>query len=226
MKALAWPLVVGAAVYTFRGQIAAKIGDLKETNTPVGGASFFDREARELEEKAADAAERQEDATATSSVSGTTPTTGADGAAPTDGRDEARRRREAIQRRIDKVEFFRALSTAAAQLTAPPDFTAAGSIAATSPPAAVMLAYTELEKVAKAAWTVSRMEAPRPSLNVPFIVRELSHGGGLEAEFAALSRELADLRNRLTVPMAYPVLRCRLSVRSTSSPPASPCPAR
>jgi len=197
LKALVWPLVVVGAVYAFRSQIAAKIGDLKEAKTPVGGASFFDRDARELEEKAADAAERQEDATAKPSEIETVPSSGAASTPPTDGHDEVLRRREAIQRRIDKVAFFRALSTAADQLAAPPDFTAARSIAAAAPPAAVMLAYTELEKVARAAWTVSRMEAPRPSVNVPAIVRELAHVGGLETEFATLSRDLADLRNRL-----------------------------
>jgi len=50
-------VVVGGAVFAFRRQIAAKIGDLKDATTPVGAASFFDREAKAVEATAERAAE-------------------------------------------------------------------------------------------------------------------------------------------------------------------------
>lgn len=60
VRALAWPAVVGGAVFAFRHQVAAKISDLKEATTPVGGASFFDRTAEALEEKAEQVTENSE----------------------------------------------------------------------------------------------------------------------------------------------------------------------
>jgi hypothetical protein len=185
VKALAWPLVVGGAVFIFRRQIAAKIGDLREATTPVGGASFFDREAKELEEKAERAAERQEAEEETTKHAASEPPQSP--SVPDETRET-----------LAKLETFTALSAAWSQLNARPDFDVALTVAATSPPAAVMLAYSDVEKAARAAWTVARMSPPSPGDNVPRIVAALTEGGGLDADFRHVARNLAHLRNRVT----------------------------
>jgi len=89
-----------------------------------------------------------------------------------------------------------ALSSAWGQLNALPDFDVALGIASASPPAAVMLAYADLEKVARAAWTVARL-GPAGRESAVQIVRSLSESGGLDPDFAAVARNLATLRNQV-----------------------------
>jgi hypothetical protein len=109
-----------------------------------------------------------------------------------------RRKLEAIERRLERERTFRALSEAAADVFSPPDFDQARETVATSPPAAVMLAYSYLEKVTRAAYVVQQMAPPtnRLASNVPRMIEELTKTG-LASEFVPLVSGLAELRHRL-----------------------------
>ena len=211
IKVLAWPVVVGGALLAFRSQIAAKLKDLSRVSTPIGDADF---EAKKLEEKADAAIARQDAQTPppepgpepgpgpkTGPDGGTGEGTGGGGSKQTEPPREPevesspdRGRDDAAQLTMDRARFI-ALTEAAQVLANPPDFEVALDVASTSPNAAVMFAYTELEKVARAAWTVDRMEPAAARLNLPIMVRDLSDG--LDPEFPAIARNLAELRNRV-----------------------------
>lgn len=200
VQALAWPLVIGGSIYAFRQQIAAKLKDLTDVSTPLGGAKF-DREAKEIEEKADRAAARQDAKSAPSSEPGPS---SAPNESPGDSdelTDEQKADQhaslEAGQRAWESDQrAFWAVSAAAAELVEPPTFDTALEVAATSPSAAVMLAYSELEQVARAAWTISRMGAESPPRSMAAMVTSLTHAE-LDEEFVQVARELAELRNRV-----------------------------
>jgi hypothetical protein len=203
VKALAWPTVLGGAVFAFRRQIADKIKDLKDATTPVGGASFFDREADAVEEKAELAAERQEAARpATPPVEPETTAemspspAGAEPRIAEDMEDVHEGLERAVRRRMAKYATFAALSTAWAQLNALPNFDQARNMATVSPQAAVLLAWADLEKVARAAWTVARM-APPDRATALQVIRSLARSGSLDADFAQIARDLSNLRARV-----------------------------
>ncbi|MBI2242856.1 MAG: hypothetical protein HYU55_02485 [Nocardioides sp.] len=227
VRALAWPAVIGGSVWAFRKQIAAKIGDLQEATTPVGGAKFFDREAREIEQKADQAADRQEkkaeaETAQPEEVDGPA---GGEGQAPDEidspiatgtsgaGVGESARPSEpkegeqtpdthpdamtqAAQSWLRRESRYRALSAAWFTLNAESNFSTAREVAGTSPEAAVMLAFTDLEKVARAAWVVERMGNGPAAFPTSRIFRELAEGG-LDPDFVDVARKLMQLRNRV-----------------------------
>lgn len=239
VKELAWPIVVGGAVFAFRRQIAAKIGALKEATTPIGGASFFDREAGEVSRQATEAAERQLAADRSPSTTPPKPIPAppsedpAGGASPRDGElaesrpispssgsteppatdnaesapeagedPEVRKKVDAaVDRRMDRLQLYNALASAVPYLTAPPDFSVAKEIATTSPQAAVMLAYSDVEKVARSAWIVAHQEEPKRFLNMRTIVRDLNELS-LDDAFVELAADITSLRNAVSHGMA------------------------
>ncbi|WP_322920375.1 hypothetical protein [Nocardioides renjunii] len=198
VKALAWPLVVGLIVYAFREKIADKIGDLKDAKTPIGEASFFDREAREVEAKADRAADRQQEGTPPQSdpQAGAGATSKPSGQAEprdpgsADARKQNERHREFVQREADR----RMLTRAWVELREM-RYDTAHSIAATAPTAAVMLAYANLERAVRSAWTITKVEEPK-TFSITRLVKDLTETG-LDAEFWAVSRSLMNLRNKV-----------------------------
>jgi hypothetical protein len=199
VQALAWPLVVGASVYAFRKQIAAKLKDLTDVSTPLGGAKF-DRAAKEIEAKADLAAARQEAKSPPPATSSTS---------PEDARSDVDNLTDKQKAELDSIHedsvraweadrrAYWAVSAAASEIMEPSDFDTALEVAAASPSAAVMLAYSQLEEVARAAWTVSRMGAESPPRGgVAAIVTTLTHGD-LDEGFVQVARDLTDLRNRV-----------------------------
>lgn len=214
VKALAWPVVVSGAVIAFRRQIAAKIGDLKETTTPLGGASFFDRGAGAARSTAEAAEERQEqeavraeadpvsaelkaqvDMTADAVV---TPAEPEPERLSPEAAQDAPPSQSPVGRRWREEESpeatFRALTSAVTVLDGAREFGDARRVAADSPRAGVLLAYAELERVGRAAWTVAIMGPPR-SLGLKLIVHRLIEGGGLDPAFGPVMDSLALLRN-------------------------------
>lgn len=197
VNALAWPVVVGGAVWAFRKQIAAKIGDLKEATTPVGGASFFDREAKEIEERADRAAEAQAEADAAMEAEEPQPEPEeATPESPTTQPTEPRDMSHAAELWLRRELRFRDLSTAWFAMTPGPNFTTAKEIATTSPEGAVILAFADVEKVVRAAWTIDYAE-PHRSQDVATMIRDLTRRG-LESDFAVVAENLFRLRNRVT----------------------------
>lgn len=226
VKALAWPVVVGGSVFIFRQQIAAKIKDLTEVNTPLGGGKF-DADAKGIEAKAERAAARQ-DAQALPEAgpdagpddgpgkdqgsepgpgSGPTPPAtappgepepvpgAADVSEPTAEQiAEAQAHSAAGRRRAMEDLAFLELAGATEQMIFPPDYGTAREVSAVSPNAAIMLAYSEVEKVARAAWTIDRMEPATRPRTLAVMVASLTRTG-LDPEFAQIARELSDLRN-------------------------------
>ena len=249
VEALAWPVVVGGALFAFRVQIASKIKDLTGVRTAIGEAKF-DREAKELEEKVDRAAARQEDRLPVAGPqpgpepggpepggpepggpepggpepggpepsgpepSGPEPSgpepSGPEPSGPEPGPSEpsdheddplsdeeltAAFEQDLAAREAWDSDFrtFQAVSRAREQLTTPPDFGTARDVATSSPNAAVMLAYAEVEKVARAAWTVAHMESSTPRTGMTTLVREVIP----DAEFTQITRELSELRNRV-----------------------------
>lgn len=85
---------------------------------------------------------------------------------------------------------LRAVTAAAATLTKPPDFETALNVADSSPSAAVMLAYRDLETVADAAWTVAKMVPAPPSISPSRIVSDMTQQG-LDPEFSTIAAPTA-----------------------------------
>lgn len=193
VDALAWPLVVAAAVFVFRRQIASKIGDLKEATTPVGGATFFDREAKAVEKRAEKAAERQQNRTghAPSSKGESLDDAQADG-----GESGRAEETKTPDRRAAEADFV-AITLAWVQLDLPRDFEVARTIAADSPRAAVMLAFSELEVVARAAWTLTNLGDSGGPPSAARAIRSLIGSSGLTSEFEPVVNSLVELRNRV-----------------------------
>lgn len=213
IKVLAWPAVIGGALIAFRVQIGAKIESLSRVSTPIGDADF-DREAKALEQQA-DAAAARQDAQRPPEPPEPGPDTELGGGpkqptppsqppataeAPENplSTEEPEAHQEPVPEpsAVEDAIALRAVVTAAELLNNRPDFETALEVSGTSPNAAVMLAYTELEKIARAAWTADRMEPAPPRLTVPQIVGDL--GGTLDPEFPRIARNLSELRNRVT----------------------------
>ena len=201
LQALAWPGVVGGALWVFRKQIAAKIGDLKDATTPVGGATFFDRDARAVEELADRAADRQEataeaKASEAANESSASPKPEATPDVPQDQSedDDADHMSAGAQAWLRREARFRALSSAWIAFATPPDFSTAKEVSTTSPEAAVLLAFADLEKLVRAAWTVDQMEASRP-ISIGRAIEKLTRGP--LPDFAEVGRDLVTLRNRV-----------------------------
>jgi hypothetical protein len=204
VKALAWPVVIGGAILLFRKQIAAKIKDLRGVSTPLGDATF-DGEAKALEAKTERAAAHQEAITAITATTEREATKTADSEAATEARAELSD--EALVRALQSPQpsdtdwereqrRFLAVSAAVAVLNEGPDFTTARDVATASPNSAVMVAYAELERVLRAAWTATQMSAAEPPANLGTLVRSLSPTDD-RAEFVEIAREIAELRNRV-----------------------------
>ena len=201
VDALAWPVVIAGVIWAFRKQIKAKIGDLKDASTPVASASFFDRGAREVEELADRAADRQE-AKAAEEPQGewlaekepedSSPQAETGLPQTSQQPTQADELSTAAQAWLKREMRFRALSGSWLTLTTPPDFSTAKEVAPTSPEAAVLLAYADLEKVVNAAWTVDQMEGGSPT-TVASAIQRLTHGG--LSDFAQVGREIVQLQN-------------------------------
>lgn len=218
VRALAWPIVTAGLLIAFRKQIGGKIESLTRVTTPIGNADF-DRDAKEVEELADRAAARQEQ--------DIRPTDGGEGGAVGQGSDDVGSASEegdategvggpvaADSHRSRDEEFatplrdrqLAALLLAINAIGTPPDFDIARNIAVQSPSASIMLAYSDVEKVARAAMTISEVERPPSRRSLPSIVESLAHSG-LAAEFVQVARELTDLRNRVTHGSADEVSR-------------------
>lgn len=227
VEALAWPVVFGGAVVLFRAQIAAKIKDLTEVSTPLGGGKF-DADAKGIEAKAERAAARQDALAQPEPAPGDGPDDGtgtADrdsgaGPKPTPTQPPVESPTEPVQvpddvdvpeltaeqiagahaqsaaerlRAMDELAFLE-LAGATEQMIFPPDFGTAREVSAVSPNAGIMLAYSEVEKVARAAWTIDRMEPSTRPRGLSSMVASLTRTG-LDPEFEQVARELSDLRN-------------------------------
>jgi len=208
IRALAWPIVTAGLLIAFRKQIGGKIESLSRVTTPIGNADF-DRDAKEVEKLADRAAARQDQEVQ--------PTDGAEeatvGQAPgeevvaskeTDAADSVgepitagghRSRGEEVPTPLRDRQLA-ALLLAINAIGTPPDFDIARNIAVQSPSASIMLAYSDVEKVARAAMTISEIDRPSSRRSLSSLVESLAHSG-LAADFVQVARELADLRNRV-----------------------------
>lgn len=215
VTALVWPVLIGAIVLLFRSQIAARIQALREVEG-LGVKAKMDGEVKQLGEKVDAAADRldaqqppepeppSDDPGQRATPKPPRPPKSPLGSGPAAGEPTQeeleevatveRRRLEARSAQL-REERALALLAAAEQLIEPADFGTALEVATTSPNAAVMLAYTELEKVARAAWTVTTMEPDSPRQTFKTIMRELT--STLGSEFPGLVRDLSDVRNRV-----------------------------
>lgn len=196
VNALAWPAAVTGLVLVFRRQIADKIGDLREAKTAVATASFFDRTARELVGQVEAAVGHQVEAAIGEQVEeadGQQDETADDG-----GRaDRSSSNGEGVGRKPAEPLLGFALARAFTQLHEPFEFAAARRLVATSPAAAVSLAYTQMEKITRAAWTLTVMTVPPASLPVPTMIRHLDGEKVAAHEFWVLFHDLAGLRAEL-----------------------------
>lgn len=214
VKALAWPVLIGAIVLLFRSQIAARIQALREVEG-LGVKAKMDGEVKELGEKVDAAADRVDSqpppepeppSDESGQQTGPMPPRPPDsppGSSSAEGdttQEDGERAAEAERQRLDLGtarlrEQALALFAAAERLLQPAEFGTALEVASVSPNAAVMLAYTELEKVVRAAWTVTTMEPVSPRHSSSSIMRELT--ANLGPEFPGLARELSEVRNRV-----------------------------
>lgn len=212
IRVLAWPIVVAGVLVAFRAQIGGKIASLSRVSTPIGDADF-DRDAKDVEELADRAAARQdrqvqpdtesiEDNTEAEHVSSPDePATSIDdgpeartsGTATAGGRHSGDDANSIALRDRQMAALLLAINA----IGSPPDFGIARSVSMQSPSAAIMLAYAELEKVGRAAMTITDMEQPAALRNLTSIVKSLTRTG-LEVEFVQVARELTELRNRVT----------------------------
>lgn len=185
-EALVWPGVIVIAVLVFRNDLRNKLAELTKAETAFGTATF-DKRARKLEAKAADVAERQEEMKSEEFEQ-----------PPAADSKQSRKEDKGQQEQpAHRLETYRALSSAVAVLNHPPDFGSARTIASTSPEAAVMLAYSELEGAVRSAWIVDRMSTPRRGMSLPTALQDLARNGTTVSEFIPVARELAELRNRV-----------------------------
>lgn len=65
----------------------------------------------------------------------------------------------------------------------------------TSPDAAVMLAYSELEQTIRAAWTIAEMRPPTSALSTRRMLDRLTASGSLAPDFREVASGLTELRN-------------------------------
>jgi hypothetical protein len=171
-----WPLVVGGALLGFRHQIASKIGDLKEASTPLGQASFWERETREVEALAGRAS--VEEIEADLPPAPYPPLASSDRAGPVAGR----------------AWLLRAI----ADLDQDPKrrFDTEREVAATDPKTGLLLAYRQLESVARASLEVAEMGPNAESVNKSLvsIVEELNFG----SDFLESARSVKGLVDHVT----------------------------
>lgn len=187
VRALAWPLVVLLLVCLFRSEIADKIKHLIKASTPVGTAEF-DSKAAQVEQDAERAAEKVVDRDPESpekSIPKLLPTR----------RPDATTREEPGDN--DPTELSprsrMALRSALRALIDAPDFGAAEEVVVSAPDAAVILAYRELEAIARAGWTIEHLHDPQPRPG-SMVLRDLARTDAF-SEFAPVVAELSHLRN-------------------------------
>lgn len=207
IKVLAWPIVVSGLLIAFRNQIGGKIASLSRVRTPIGDADF-DRDARDVEELADRAAAHQdlhgqssdgvpeggttEDALIAGVDASERGEASDDSSKSADGGDSPAAEGPTALRERQMAALLLAINA----IGSPPDFDIARNVAVQSPSASIMLAYSELEKVARAAMTISEVERPQARRNLTSIVNSLTQSG-LSVEFVQVARELAHLRNRV-----------------------------
>lgn len=211
IKVLVWPIVVAGLLTIFRAEIGNKIASLSRVSTPIGDADF-DRDAKEVEELADRAAARQDrhSQPATKAIEdaplGGAPSAEESATATDSGPDlpKAESANASGTRSSDGGESsialrdrqMAALLLAINAIGSPPDFGVARNVAMQSPSAAIMLAYTEVEKVARAAMAITEVERPAARGNLTSIISSLARTG-LEVEFVQVARELTGLRDRV-----------------------------
>ncbi|KRC85199.1 hypothetical protein ASE25_19305 [Terrabacter sp. Root85] len=186
LQALAWPLVAVGALIAFRRQVSEKIGQLKDVNTPIGGGTFFDKAAREVEASADAAAEDQT----------LQPISGSDGepsaseaGAEVNGAKEPSLRAEDLGNPV--VERAIRWMTNNER-----EFELARKVAIVDPNAAVLTAFRYLEQIASDGAAQAGVP-PRERRSALASVEALSHKG-LTDEFNPVVRNLVGLRNDVT----------------------------
>lgn len=203
VEALVWPIVVAVVVYAFREPIAAKIESLTGVRTVIGDAEF-ERDAKQVEEKV-DRAAAREDAKAAPPPADTTSDASHEASLSVDSDGRLTEQQEAEIRESSEAQAqawererraFWAVSAAAAELNNPSGFSTARDVAAASPEAAVLLAYEQLEKVARAAVTINDMGSFTPPFSLVAAIERLTNGDP-NHDFVEATRALVDLRNRV-----------------------------
>lgn len=189
LKALAWPLIVGFAVYHFREPIKDKIGSLQNAKTPLGEASFFDREVHSVEERAGEVAEEQaakEDLAPAPS--------GPNGVGPSGPSATASTSLPTITTSIPAESAW--LASALGTVLEGYDVSSPRELVSIDPNAAVIMSMRELEKLTKAVVVISDMKPLERPLTLQPLLDRLR--GSLADDYLSIARDLNRLRNRVT----------------------------
>ena len=182
LSVLIWPVLVGAIVFGFREQIRERIESLKEAKTPIAQATFFEKQAQGIQAKAEHAALSPE------------PSAPGEEASPSSGASD--REGHALDPKSVTAPREHWFAVAAGTVLEGADFGPAREIIPVDPDAAVMLAFREVEKVARAATVIGGMEP----LSRPETLRQLTRrmSGSLGPELVSVAEELSHLRNSIT----------------------------
>ncbi|WP_432477193.1 hypothetical protein [Nocardioides sp. GXQ0305] len=188
LKVLIWPVLVGAIVFGFREQIRERIEALKEAKTPIAQATFFEKQAQGVQAKAEHAA------LSSASTGQEEPDAPAEEGPPSS--DASGREAQKLEPRTVTAPREHWFAVAAGTVLEGADFSAAREIIPVDPDAAVMLAFREVEKVARAATVIGDMEP----LSRPETLRQLTRrmAGSLGSELVGVAEELSQLRNSVT----------------------------
>ncbi|MQW78183.1 hypothetical protein GHK92_20150 [Nocardioides sp. dk4132] len=185
LKALAWPLIVGFAVYHFREPIRDKISSLENAKTPLGEASFY-RDVHSVEERAGEIAEQlaAKDEPASVNLNGGTPSVAGSSSSVSP---------PATMTPIAPESAW--LASALGTVLEGYDLSSVRDLVQLDPNAAVIMSLRELEKLTKAVVVISDMEPLQRPLSLQPLLERLR--GKLAAEYISIARDLARLRNRV-----------------------------
>lgn len=189
VRVLAWPVVAVAALWIFGPNLRTVLGRLTEASW--GGAAVkFAAEVKELGEEAEsvrDVHAPKPDSTLTNPTAGSEHDSRSPAPNPAT-EDRSHESGPAVSGGLPEEQILR-MASALQELLNEPDFDAARELATTSPDAAVLLAFRELEGLARAALTVMNLGVP-PTTHGSRLVREAS-----PPDARSLAMDLSRLRN-------------------------------